>query len=363
MKTLLRLFPGLLALALVSVAHGQTVAATPAAGYFKLTARGASDSLLSIPLVKRSAMVARVSAVGPGALTLTPAGATDGAYAPASGASYYVQFASGALEGVCYKILNNASGVFTLATGDEDLTSHSLGTVLAGESGDIVRIRPYWTVAEVFGSDEGSLQLDPVSELTGGPYTASDAILLPDNAAAGAEKRPLTAIAYLAGAGWRAPGSPAADLAAQELPPGMPFAVRRQRAEPAGLVVAGYVSPERFLVRLPPLVAGADHDVAVALAHPQEPTLADAGLFSAGPAGSVIQASPDALDLRDVLLEFDTERRGFALPPARRFYVLDTGWYEAGTAADDHTLQPGIGYILRLRGERPGRYWVQPPPE
>jgi uncharacterized protein (TIGR02597 family) len=361
MKTLLRLSLGLFLLVTPRGLRAQTVAATPPAGYWMLTARGASDSMLSVPLVKRSALLARVTGVGQDTITLAADGVADGAYAPGSGGSYYAQFVSGALEGLCYRILGNVGGELTLATDGEDLRSHALGVIAAGDAGDLVRIRPCWTVADVFGADGATLRLDPVADLATGPYLASDAILLPDNGAAGTEKRPLT-ISYVTGAGWRAPGSPLTDLAAQPLPLGAPFVVRRQRADPVEMVLIGYVSQEPFQLRILALASGEDRDVAVALAHPVDRNLADSGLFSTVTLSGAITASLDALNVRDVLLEFDPERRGFALPPARRFHVVGTGWHESDAAADDHILQSGAGYLLRLRGERAVRYWVQAAP-
>jgi uncharacterized protein (TIGR02597 family) len=361
MKTPIRHFLGLFLIAVPVGLRAQTVAATPPAGCLKLSARGASDSVLSVPLVKRSALLARVAAVGQNTITLAADDLADSAYAPGFGVSFYAQFASGALDGLCYKILGNSGGELTLATEGEDLRSHALGTIAIGDAGDLVRVRPYWTVADVFGADDATLRLDQAADLADGPYLDSDAVLLPDNGITGTAKRPLM-IFYVAGAGWRAPGSPSADLEAQPLPPGVPFIVRRQRPDSVEIVLVGYVSQEPFQLRIPALAPGESRDVAVAFAHPVDRPLVDSGLFSALPSQGAINASPDSLNPRDVLLEFDTERRGFALPAARRFFVVGTGWCEADSAADDHRLQAGAGYLLRLRGERPVRYWMQAAP-
>lgn len=341
----------------------QTAAATPPGGYFKLTARGHSDSVLSLPLVQRSALLARVAAVGAGSVTLAADGVPNGVFAPGNGAGFELQFVSGALEGLCYRVVGNTGPVITLATGGDDLTAHALGAVAVGASGDLVRIRPCWSIAGVLGADEGSLRLDPVAELPAGPYLGADAVLLPANGSAGTEKNPRLAVVYVAGTGWRAVGDGGTDQGAQALAPGEPFTVRRQRAEPAEVVLVGYVMQERFVLRVPALAAGDDFDFAVALAHPVELTLADSGLIAAAAPSGAVEASPDALSVRDALLEFDSGRSGLALPAARRFYVLGTGWLESDAPADAHALQPGSGCLLRLRGGRPVRYWVQPRPE
>jgi uncharacterized protein (TIGR02597 family) len=216
-------------------------------------------------------------------------------------------------------------------------------------------------VGDIFGADDATLNLDPVEAPEFGPYLASDAVLLPDNGAAGTEKRPLL-ISYLAGAGWCASGSSSVDFAAQPLPPGVPFVVRRQRLEPVEILLVGYVAQGGFRLRIPALAQGEDRDVAVALAHPVDRRLADSGLFSADGLQGVINASPDSLNGHDLVLEYDAGRRGFALPPARRFCVIGTGWFETDVAADDHVLRSGAGCLLRLRGGRPVRYWMQAAP-
>jgi uncharacterized protein (TIGR02597 family) len=361
MKARLQYLLGFLLLAMPAGLRAESVAATPPAGFYKLTARGASDSMLAVPLVKRTVLLAKVVAVGENSVTLAADSAADGAYAPSFEKSWYAQFVTGALAGRCYKIVGNRAGVFSLATDGEDLRSHALGVVATGEAGDLVRIRPYWTVADVFGGGETAPILDPVADFGGGPYLESDAILLPDNEGVEVERMPLT-ICFVAGAGWRVVGNPTADLAGQPLPPGVPFTVRRQRSESAEMVLVGYVSQEPYLVRLPALAAGEDRDVAIALAHPENRSLADSELFSeAGPPGA-IESSPDSLNVRDSLQEFDAVRRGFALPPAQCFHVTGAAWYVSETRADDHVLHSGTGYLLRLRGSRPVRYWKQSAP-
>jgi uncharacterized protein (TIGR02597 family) len=339
-----------------------TVAATPAAGYVKLVARGGSDTALSLPLVNRSVLLARVMAVGPGTVTLAASGLTGDAFAPAASASYYAQLTTGALEGLSFRVLaSTAAGVVTLEAAGESLTHHPLGQIATGGSGDLVRIRKYWTISDVWGAGEG-LVLDAVAEPPGEVYLGSDAILISDPATPVAGKPESLHLAFVSGAGWRNRDEPTADAAGTVFVPGVPFTVRRQRATAAEALVVGYVATERLLVRIPAVSAGEDRDVAVAWAHPGDRTLAQSGLFSLVPWLGGMEASPDALNVRDALLELDVTRRGFALPAARRFHYQGTGWFESETPADSHTLKSGGGYVLRLRAARGSRYWVQPPP-
>jgi uncharacterized protein (TIGR02597 family) len=302
----------------------------------------------------------RVMGVGANTLTVSGSGVADGAFAPAAGGSFYLQFVTGNLEGVRYRVLGNTSTVFTLDTAGESLSGHALGAIATGSTGDVVRIQPYWTLADVFGASSAALSIEPVVDFSGEAYVGGDTVSFFNDAAAGTDKKPAAAFAFVSGAGWRKRGAPDTNAAATELPAGQPFAVRRQGATAVNLLLVGYVAPERFLLRLPAVASGEDRDVAVALAFPAERSLLDSGLFSLIPSFGAIEASPDALNVRDAVLEFDLARRGFALPAAHRYHFSGTSWFESDTNADSHLLQPGSGYLLRLRGTHPARYWAQP---
>jgi len=353
------LFAGCL---LFSPAHAQTtnITATPAVGYSKLTARGASDSFVSIPLVQRSALVANVSSVDHSSVTVSVAGLVDGAYAPGASAIYYLQFVSGNLSGLCYKILNNNGSVFTLDTRGDDLTNHPLGAVNTGATDDLVRIRPYWTIGAVFGTDPTQILLDPVATFNGPVYPGADEILLPDNASPGTQKPPAAVYGYVANSGWREHNDPNTDASATTFWPGVPFIIRRQNPAPVDILVTGYVSTDRLVQSIPAVADGTDFEQAVSLAYPLPATLADSGLFSS--TASIILPSTDSLHLGDLVLSYPGDRAGFSLPPDHRFYVVGTGWFETEASADQSLLEPEAGYILRFRGLHPANYWVQSPP-
>jgi uncharacterized protein (TIGR02597 family) len=340
-------------------AQTTTIAATPAVGYSELTARGASDSFVSIPFVQRSALVANISAVNPASVSLSAAGLVDGTYAPGASTVYYLQFVSGNLAGLCYKILNNNGYVFTLDTRGDDLTNHPLGAVNTGATGDLVRIRPYWTIGTVFGTDPTQILLDPIAAFNGPVYPGADEILLPDNTSAGTQKPPAAVYGYVTNSGWREHNDPITDASATMLWPGVPFIIRRQNPAPVDILVTGYVSTDRLVQSIPAVAAGTDFDQAVSLAYPLPTALASAGLFSS--TNSVILPSVDSLHLGDLVLSYPDNRSGFSLPPDQRFYVVGTDWFETGASADQDLLQPEAGYILRLRGLHPANYWVQSP--
>lgn len=337
-----------------------TTAATPPAGFFKLGVRGATDTPLSLPLARRSALLAHVTAVGGTSLTLDFVGVPDGTYAPTATGGYYLQFTTGDLEGLTLGITAQTGGTVELAVAGITLTSHPLGAIATGASGDIVRLRPFWTVHDIFGATEPALLLDPTADHSGAVYIESDAVLLPANAVAGGDQQPAAELAYVSGTGWRERGDAATDQAGAALPPGEGFTVRRHSVAPVEVVVVGYVPQERLVVTLPAVGAGGVHDVLVGAGAPVARPLSDSGLAASDATHGAITARADVAAAGDEVLEYGADRRGLGVPPERRFALLASGWVEAEAAASEHPLLPGTGYLLRLRGARDRRFWVQP---
>jgi uncharacterized protein (TIGR02597 family) len=276
-----------------------------------------------------------------------------GATTPATTGSYYAEFVTGPLAGLSYPVLGNASGTFTLDTQEDDLTAHSLGEIAVGENGDLVRIRAGWTLVEAFG-DGASLRLTPAPLVTGAVYIAGDAILLPDNSALGPDPKPAAVFTYISGQGWRRRGVEGA-AGGHTLRFGEPFTVRRQAAAPAEFLIIGYAPTGPGVVRLPAVLDDTDRDVAVAWTSPAPAILAEAGLTA------VLTPSPGGAVGTDLLLDYAGARGGFARPPEREFALRQGHWFEAGVNQDAASLEPGAGYVLRLRGGRPVRYWRQSP--
>jgi uncharacterized protein (TIGR02597 family) len=337
-----------------SGARATEISATPPAGYFKVTARGGSDTWVSLPLVQRTSWVGRVTAVAADRVTLeTTASVGDDEAAPSAAGWYYAEFGTGALAGLAYPVLSNTDGTFVLKTRGEDLTAHALGAVVTGAAGDVVRIRSGWTLAGVFGAGaDGVFAESPA--FTGGVYLAGDAVLIPDNETIGTEKKPAGFFAYVGGAGWRRRGDGAdTDAGAQALDPGVPFIVRRGSAASAQVVLLGYAPAGSRVVKLPALAAGEETDFAFGWAGAEGSTLQASAL------GGVISPSANALAPVDLLLDYAGLRLGFARSPERVFTLVDGQWLEGDVNHDGFILAPGTGYVLRLRGERPARYWRQ----
>ncbi len=351
-----RLNPILFGVLLLGVldARATEISATPPAGYFKITARGARDTWVSLPLVQRTAWMGRVTAVAADRVTLaTAAAVVTGESAPTADGWYYAEFSTGALAGLAYPVLSNEDGTFVLKMRGEDLTAHALGAAVHGAAGDVVRIRSGWSLAGVFGAgSDGVLAASPV--FTGGVYLAGDAVLLPDNETIGTEKKPGGFFAYVQGAGWRRRGGEVdTDVGAQALEPGVPFVVRRAEAAAAEVVLLGYAPVGSRVVRLPALATGEETDFALAWAGADGRTLQGSGL------AGVITPSANELAPVDLLLDYAGLRLGFARSPERVFTLVDGHWLEGDVNHDGFILAPGTGYVVRLRGERPARYWRQ----
>ena len=361
MKTLIRLIGcGLLAMAADAWAQSgtATVVATPAVGYYKLTVRGASDSFMSIPMVQQSALISHISAVTPSLVTLSAFGIADGAFAPAAGAAYYLQFTSGNLAGLCYEISGNSGDIVTLKTLGDDLTNYPLGSIALGDSGDLVRIRPFWTIGAVFGTDPTQVPLSPIPGFNGSIYPGGDTILFPDNTSIGSPKPPANSVSYVTGSGWRSASAPTVDASVLELWPGVPFTVRHQSSTPVSVPVIGYVSADPLTRSIPAITASSDFSIS--LAYPIPLPLANSALF--GMTNSIVNASTDSLHLGDHLVAFPIDRQGFSPPPGFRFFVAGGHWFETATPADQTALQPATGYLLRLTGAHPASYWFQSAP-
>lgn len=337
-----------------SVVMGQGTAITPAVGYEKLEARGLSDTYFGIPLVKRPILTGRVDHVTAHAITISPTTGWEQVVTPADGKSYYLQFVTGNLAGLCLRIIGADGSALVLDCEGEDLTAPTLGSIETGEQGDLVRVRPAWDLADLFGDTPATLKLEPVSHLSDGPYTEGDAVL---TSLASLQN---SLAYYVSNDGWRSSGDPSTDAGKINFLPGAVFGVRRHGPAAAEILVIGDVPVEPVRLQIPASSAETDVEISVSLAHPWSTSLAEAGLFFTTPEESILAPALSVLDGGDLLFEWGPDRVGMALPPKSRFHVVGVSWYDVALAADDQLLQPGRGYVLRLRAAHGRRYWLQP---
>lgn len=379
--TALRLSPLALAALLVGagVSQAQTTAFTDPVGYYTLNVTPASDNILSLPMV-RDAEFAGTVASGAGTITATGFTALAGTVSPNWGTApkqwvyvagsaqtktYYVEFTSGQLKGLYYKIADNSSNVLTLDTEGDDLTNHPInGAPAALAAGDSFKIRPYWRIRDVF-ENAGT----PIIESRPDFGVPKDDILIPDYVNVGINKAATTTLFYVnngipAETGWRSSSNPLTDRGDTILRPNEAFVLRRRNATPSSITNLGSVQMIRSISFVPGGNGTKGNDTYISINRPAAVTLADSGLRNSNQAITVIRDSVDADAPGDSLFAFSTTNPGFNRPPLLQYFYHQGHWRQFGVEgeADNILLQPGTAYIVRktstLNG---GRDWINDP--
>lgn len=335
---------------------------SPPGGYYALHLKGGSDNYVALPLLRPAVATGEITGVQPNRVVVAGAGWASGVYAKNDAApqgAWYAEFLSGPLKGVFYQILTNSEDTLVLDTEGDDLTAHPAGAL---GFGDIVRIRPAWTVGGVFGVNDATIVLDP--QLS--PLSQADSVLLMNNETTGINKAPNQELAYVQGVGWRRAGNSSLDVTGQPLAVGEPIVVRRRAAQDLTLLVVGAPVTEETKVYVPGGDGASANDAYTTLLHTEPVSLNDSGLHNpADPTGSVIRDSLSSLAPTDLLLGW-SEGTGFNLAPDQVFYFLrNQGWRQVGssstTVGADYLLQPGRAYVVRKDKAHPGVDWPQTP--
>lgn len=348
---------------------GKSAAFSPVGGAVTLQAPAADESALSLPFATRPVAFGKVSGVAASTLTLTGINFIAGQFKPGFGAgqqtTHYVQFTSGALAGLALPIVDNSADTLTLGTESVDLTAHPLGAAAAG---DLIKVCPCHTVADVLGATENALSV----EVSPGGTDLRDHVLIPDYATAGIDKAPALDLVYLHGAGWRkASDLGGADCGNVALLPGRAFKVRRFGNSPATLIATGFAPTHRTVLRV---VGGGGgtvaNDTLLALAYPEPISLDGAGLvMAADPASGVIAPGMDdpatAADEVRLHQSFSINTPGASGGVETVYRATGNGWVKLGAAAETDTgamtlLQPGGAVLLRKTPASPTRYWIMP---
>ena len=355
-----------------SPAFSESAASSEPVGIHTLVIRGASDTVLSLPMEQLPVFFGLVRAVTATSVTVAAGVTPDGTrlspgwsanqfvYDVAAGQrrTFLLEFASGALKGACYKITANDLSTVTLETEGDDLTAHPrLGAVAVN---DAVRIYPFWRVRDVF-SPAGA----PLIEARPNPAEPKDDLLFPSQFPIGINKAPSMTIYYLAGQGWRAAGSGAEDFSDHPLRPNQGFIVRRRNAVDLEVVNCGAAA----LVRSVSFVPGGDgtsaNDSYISLVHPVAVTLDESGLRSADQANTVIRDSISDFARQDELLAWSPNSTGFNVAPSITYYYrAGQGWKQVGSTTiigGTVMLQPGAAYIVRKKAQNPGVDWIKEP--
>jgi uncharacterized protein (TIGR02597 family) len=382
--TALRLSPLALAALLVGTCISQaqvTTAFTDPVGYYTVNISGSSDNILSLPMVRDAAFAGTVAS-GAGTVTATGFTALAGLVSPnwqtapnkqwvyvavTQPLTYYVEFTSGQLKGLYYKIVDNGSNTLTLDTEGDDLTNHPInGAPAALAAGDSFKIRPYWRIRDVF-ENAGVPTIEPRPAFN----VPKDDILIPDYIAVGINKAASAAFYYLdngvpAESGWRSTASPVDDRGDTILRPNEAFILRRRNALPLSITNLGSVQMIRSISFIPGGNGTKGNDTYISINRPASVTLEDSGLRNdTDQSLSVIRDSVDPDLPGDRLLAF-SPGTGFNRAPTRTYYYLqNAGWRQFPNATNDAggtLLEPGTAYIVRkTTATNSGRDWVNDP--
>jgi len=365
MKTNLRIIASGLVTALCGAwgapAAGESVSYTPPAGYFALPVKASSDNHVSLPLVPKATGFGTVSSAGRDRVTIGSKRWNTGQFRRKAGApkaSYVAEFVTGPLRGISYEVLDNNTDTLVLDMQGDNLTQHPRGSV---GFGDIVRLRPLWTAAAVFGDSEENLQIAPKRN----QLVSGDAIILPDNTSAGLNKAPAAQLSFVRNAGWRSStGDQSIDRAAYPFVPGQPMNIRRLAAQDTAIITLGHVARGRQAVYVADGGATGS-DRFVGLLHPEPISLRDSDLIEPNQSGSGgFQISSNAVFRADELMSFGNGAGRDQTPERAFYYLAGRGWREAGVPGTDVgssvILEPGRAYLLRKKAGSPGGDWMQP---
>lgn len=345
-----------------SSTYAQTAFTEPV-GFYRLTIKGASDNYLSLPIPRPPVFAGAVAAVTANTVRLNGATWAVDQFKfvdPSQPQTYYLEFATGNLEGVFYKIIGNTADTLTLDTEGDDLTAHSLGAIVAGATGDAARIRPYWRVRDIFGDSDANLVL----EKRPNRFLVRDDIRIPDYEKIGTKKAPKIKIYFVSGVGWRKAGDSSTDMGNFTFKPNAGLIVRRRNVADTTLLNFGQV----LVYRSAPYIEGGNgvvgNDTFVSLNHAAPVKLDESGLHTGVAGTSVVKASPDVNTINDSVFVYNSA--GFNPAAAAHYYYLaGQGWRQVGSASttigQDVLLAPGTSYLVRKKADSAGGEWLNEP--
>lgn len=328
-----------------------TCTATRPAGFIALSLLGNSDTFISLPFFRAAAATATIVSVADNVITVArdngqPWNVNQFVYTAGSQSNtYYVRFASGALNGMIFPVVSNDTNTVAL-----DLNGHSLTGVVAN---DLVCVEPYWTLNTIFPDGTGV----NVSPTLGNRNTE---ILLPDVTTAGINLS-AAKIYFFHNGLWKQVGQGSVDHGDDTVQPNTPLIVRHNVSTNTTLLAAGSVNAANIAIGLNiPPDASSKQDNYVGLARPVTLTLDDSQLVSSG------AFSPSSLpgNRSDELLVFDNTVAGKNKSSSSIYYYWSGAWRRVGAGSTvvgtDPVFTPGTGVILR-KGTNAPATWVNTP--
>jgi uncharacterized protein (TIGR02597 family) len=326
-------------LLLSGFAQAQTISTDPV-GFIQVTAKGNSDTYLSVPLHRDAIFQGQLASVNGSVLTVSGAAFTSGQFT----GTHYALIASGAKEGMWYAITDTGTSTITI-----DPAGDTLGTAIA--AGTRIKIIPFWTLDSLFPDGTG---IKPSPTLL-----PQSSILIPDHSRAGINLSVAQSYFYYSGTqfggeGWRRFGNaPTEKFDSLALVPDSYVIVRHRSAGDTTITVPGSVQMTSLATVIGTLAANRAQDNAIAFNVAVPTSLSGSGLYQSGAfTGSSTIDVP-----ADQLLVFDNTTAQINKSPSAVYYYFTgsgnggPGWRLKGdlTTIQDSALvfQPASGYILR----------------
>lgn len=316
-------------------------AATDPVGAVAITLKGASDTVVAVPLTPAptySGLVASASAGAGNAYNISVSGTPGWTNGQFSGL-FYVRVTSGTKAGMYYTVTGNTPTQLTL-----DSAGDNLAGLVAGDSFKVFR---YWTLGTLFPPASAGTAANPLTPSTGtASFQRRSVLLLPDNASNGINLSAAGAYFFTSANGWvsAATGNPAANDTV--LWPDSYFIVRQPSdVADASWVCVGNVATSRLMSPLRAAEA-TQQDNFVGLARPVDVRLADLGLETA----FVESTGLASFQRKDLLLTFDNSVSAVNKAPTGSYFRFSGNWYSTANGtplANDDVLKAGAGFIIR----------------
>jgi uncharacterized protein (TIGR02597 family) len=337
----------------LNVAHAQL--ATEPVGFNKVTCKGGSDTLVTVPFHQKpvfSGKVGPLPVVTEGTAAITPVGSPALPAGYYTSAPHYLRFLDGAMDGAWFEVTANTTTSISIAVGDA-----SLGALSSGARFDVI---PHWTLGTLLPGPTQSALHHSAGKL---PPGRGSSLMLADVTREGIRLAP-DRIYFVTTGGWfeAAGGFPAADDVVVD--PGQVLIIRHKSGA-ADTVFRTTNRVHRYdhsttLTSGP----GGPRDHAVGLMRPVPVQLADLDLDATAFLDS---ASAALVDRKDEVLVYDNLSAALNKTPSKIYFRVGGQWFEdaggthlpAGTAS----IPPSNALVIRKAATATPRalVWVNSP--
>ncbi|MCH6259134.1 hypothetical protein MLD52_21435 [Puniceicoccaceae bacterium K14] len=342
----------LIAVLSVSLYAQSDVAYSPTLGMERLDFDAHERATWGLGLTTQETLSSRVVSYAAGVVTLDREHSGSLSVDPSSGDSqYYLVVKTGAMAGAIFPIASNSGSNVTLAGGSSSVSGHPFYQSSYDLSGQLVQIKPYWTVKTLFEGE--SIQPEDAKEWIREEATLAvgDTFSVYQDVRLGVSSATQENIVFDGSAEWHL-GSATEDWSNVSFAAGTPLSFMSARSTQRWVYVLGAVSDERFYWDIPAVAADEwlEFYRAIPLAEMKSLSSADASLF---------MTQSDSLQMRTdevtplPFSDFDAV--------AEEFYYLssdgngDPIWVSVGQSGQvnqaDILLSPGSVYRFRIKGD------------